>query len=210
MARWTTWLAHIGTALTALVLAHNLAFLATYGPAYRLALARSGHDAAWTAAVAIVLSVALGLLAAATLQLRRLARLAPPPRPGSPLPGAARRGSPPDQDPGRRSAEETSHVVPRPASPPVPRVRHRSGRARRIGRGAGGASGRRPRRRARRHVHARDRLAARADVRRRGQRHPGNRPRRVGQARQRPGGRRAEGRRVDRRPVRRRADVRTG
>ena len=90
MARWTTWLAHIGTALTALVLAHNLAFLATYGPAYRLALARSGHDAAWSAAVVIVLSVALGLLAAATLQLRRLARLAPPPRRGSPLPGGAR------------------------------------------------------------------------------------------------------------------------
>jgi hypothetical protein len=94
MSRWTTrparCLACLGTALTALVLAHNLAFLVTYGPAYRMALARSGHDAAWTAAVVVVLSVALGLLLAATLQLRRLARLAPPPRRGSPLPGGTR------------------------------------------------------------------------------------------------------------------------
>ena len=89
MARWTTWLPRIGTALTALVLAHNLAFLVTYGPAYRMALAQSGHDAAWTAAVVVVLSVALGLLAAASLQLRRLARIAPPPRRGSPVPGGA-------------------------------------------------------------------------------------------------------------------------
>jgi hypothetical protein len=76
MATSTAWLARLATALVALVLAHNVVFLATYGRRYGEALARTGHDAAWTTAFAIALCLGLALLALGTWQLRRLSRQA--------------------------------------------------------------------------------------------------------------------------------------
>jgi len=74
MARSTAWLARAGMALVALVLAHNLVFLATYGPYVGEALAQTGHDAAWTTAFANALGLGLALVAAGIWQLRRLSR----------------------------------------------------------------------------------------------------------------------------------------
>jgi len=76
MARWMAWLTGAGMALVALVLAHNLVFLATYGPQYGRALVETGHDAAWTTAFLIALGLGLALLVAGTWQLRRLSRQA--------------------------------------------------------------------------------------------------------------------------------------
>ena len=76
MARWMAWLTGAGMALVALVLAHNLVFLATYGPRYGQALVDSGHDAAWTTAFISALGLGLVLLVAGTWQLRRLSRQA--------------------------------------------------------------------------------------------------------------------------------------
>jgi hypothetical protein len=76
MARWMTWLTGAGMALVALVLAHNLVFLATYGPRYGRALLETGHDAAWTTAFIVALGLGLALLVAGTWQLRRLSRQA--------------------------------------------------------------------------------------------------------------------------------------
>jgi hypothetical protein len=76
MATWTAWLARLGPALVALVLAHNLVFVQAYGSAYPNALARTGHDDAWTTAVLIVLALGLALLAAGLWQLHRLGRAA--------------------------------------------------------------------------------------------------------------------------------------
>ena len=76
MARWMAWLTGAGMALVALVLAHNLVFLATYGPRYGQALVETGHDAAWTTAFIIALGLGLVLLVAGTWQLRRLSRQA--------------------------------------------------------------------------------------------------------------------------------------
>jgi hypothetical protein len=92
MARSMAWLTHAGLALVALVLAHNLVFLASYGPRYGEALVRTGHDDAWATAFAVGLGLGIALLAAGTWQLRRLAFLArsqgtgagsPDPRPGA-------------------------------------------------------------------------------------------------------------------------------
>jgi hypothetical protein len=63
-------------ALSGLVLAHDLAFLAKYGAAYTDALARSGHDDRWTAAVTAVALVSAALLLAGSWRLHRLYRLA--------------------------------------------------------------------------------------------------------------------------------------
>ncbi len=59
-----------------LVVAHNLVFLLAYGSAYGVALARTGHGATWSNAVAIVVGVAAVLAALAAVQLRRLGLLA--------------------------------------------------------------------------------------------------------------------------------------
>jgi hypothetical protein len=76
MVRWMAWLTGAGMALVALVLAHNLVFLATYGPRYGRALVETGHDAAWTTAFIIAMGLGLALLVAGTWQLRRLAHQA--------------------------------------------------------------------------------------------------------------------------------------
>lgn len=66
----------IRAALTAvaLVLAHNLIFLLTYGVDAGAALARTGHDATWSDAATTVLMLGSALFAAATWRLWRLAR----------------------------------------------------------------------------------------------------------------------------------------
>jgi hypothetical protein len=61
-------------ALVALVLAHDLVFLVRYGSAYGEALAHAGHDERWQAAVLAVLGLGGGLLVAALVRLRALAR----------------------------------------------------------------------------------------------------------------------------------------
>jgi hypothetical protein len=76
MAISTARLARLATALVTLVLAHNVVFLATYGRRYGEALVQSGHDAAWTTAVGLVMGLGLALLTLGTWQLRRLSRQA--------------------------------------------------------------------------------------------------------------------------------------
>jgi hypothetical protein len=72
MPRWLARLGSVGMALVALVLAHNIVFLVAYGAAYEDALTRTGHDDAWTIAVAVILALAVGLLLAAALRIGRL------------------------------------------------------------------------------------------------------------------------------------------
>jgi hypothetical protein len=60
----------------ALVLAHDLAFLARYGSAFGEALAHAGHGPAWTGAAAGSVAIGAGLLVAALLGLRRLRGIA--------------------------------------------------------------------------------------------------------------------------------------
>ena len=62
--------------LVALVVAHDLVFLLTYGAGYDDALARSGHDGSWTTAVVVVLAAGIGFFGVATWQLCRLGVLA--------------------------------------------------------------------------------------------------------------------------------------
>ena len=69
-------MAAVAMSLVALILAHNLVFLAGYGAAYGEALAHTGHDHGWLAAVMLVLAGGLGCLVAALWQLRRLTALA--------------------------------------------------------------------------------------------------------------------------------------
>jgi hypothetical protein len=76
----------------ALVLAHDLAFLARYGSAFGEALAHAGHGPAWTAAVAGSVAIGAGLLVAALLGLRRLSRIAGQLR-ASGTPSEPRRGA---------------------------------------------------------------------------------------------------------------------
>ena len=61
--------------LAALVIAHNLVFLLTYGADYGVALARTGHDGRWSETVRVVLALAGLLLAAGAARLIWLARL---------------------------------------------------------------------------------------------------------------------------------------
>jgi hypothetical protein len=60
------------TALTSLVLAHNLIFLAGYGAHFARAMATTGHPQGWFIAAAVSISLGLLLLAAAAWQIRRL------------------------------------------------------------------------------------------------------------------------------------------
>ena len=62
--------------LVALVLSHELVFLTTYGPAYRIALVDTGHDGTWAVAVAVVGGLAAGLFLTAALRLRQLGLVA--------------------------------------------------------------------------------------------------------------------------------------
>jgi hypothetical protein len=61
--------------LVALVLAHELVFLARYGSRFGEALVHSGHGEAWTTAVMTSASLAIGLGAAGVLRLARLGLL---------------------------------------------------------------------------------------------------------------------------------------
>jgi hypothetical protein len=58
--------------LAALVLAHELVFLARYGSRFGEALAHSGHGVAWTAAAVASVVLAVGVVAIAALRLIRL------------------------------------------------------------------------------------------------------------------------------------------
>lgn len=70
--RMAMFLAAAALQLVAVVLAHELVFLARYGSRYGEALAHAGHGETWTAAVTSSLALA-GLLAAiGTVQLARL------------------------------------------------------------------------------------------------------------------------------------------
>ncbi len=62
--------------LVALVVAHDLVFLLTYGAGYDDALARSGHDGSWAMAVVVVLAAGIGLFGVAAWQLHRLGVIA--------------------------------------------------------------------------------------------------------------------------------------
>lgn len=61
--------------LAALVIAHNLVFLLTYGSDYGVALVRTGHDGRWSETVRVVLALVGLLLAAGAARLIWLARL---------------------------------------------------------------------------------------------------------------------------------------
>jgi len=70
--------------LVALVVAHDLVFLLTYGAKYDEALAHSGHDGSWATAVVVVLAAGIGLFGVAAWQLHRLGVVA---RTGAPTAG---------------------------------------------------------------------------------------------------------------------------
>ena len=74
--RLATTIGVIASTAIALVLAHDLAFLARYGSAFGEALAHAGHGPAWTAAVAGSVAIGAGLLVTAILGLRRLGLVA--------------------------------------------------------------------------------------------------------------------------------------
>ncbi len=75
-SRAATAVAVVAMCLVALVLAHNLVFLAGYAYAYRDALAQTGHGDAWSAAVTTVLAAGVACLLVAFWKLRRLTALA--------------------------------------------------------------------------------------------------------------------------------------
>jgi hypothetical protein len=58
--------------VVALVLAHELVFLARYGSRYNEALVHGGHGESWSAAVTTSLALALALLALAAFRIARL------------------------------------------------------------------------------------------------------------------------------------------
>jgi hypothetical protein len=70
------WIARLATGavlqLAALVLAHELTFLARYGSRYGEALVHSGHGEAWNAAATTSLLLAAGLVGLGVSRLRRL------------------------------------------------------------------------------------------------------------------------------------------
>lgn len=74
--RLATTIGVMASTAVALVLAHDLAFLARYGSAFGEALAHAGHGPAWTGAVAGSVALGAGLLVAAILGLRRLGLVA--------------------------------------------------------------------------------------------------------------------------------------
>ena len=63
-------------ALAAFVLAHDAIYLILFGPYYRFGMARLGHDGRWTAAVAVVAVLTIGLATAGLIRLAQLARMA--------------------------------------------------------------------------------------------------------------------------------------
>jgi hypothetical protein len=74
--------------LVALVLAHELVFLARYGSRYGEALVHAGHGETWSAAVSTSLLLAAGLAALAALRLAHLGLLVRRRAPAaSPVPG---------------------------------------------------------------------------------------------------------------------------
>jgi hypothetical protein len=73
MGRWIVpRLGFAAMAAVAFVLAHDLVFLAGYGASYEQALAESGHDGAWRAAVLGVLAIGALLLVAGAWRLHVL------------------------------------------------------------------------------------------------------------------------------------------
>jgi hypothetical protein len=62
--------------LVALVVAHDLVFLLTYGAGYDDALANSGHDGSWAMAVLVVLAAGIGAFGLAAWRLYRLGLVA--------------------------------------------------------------------------------------------------------------------------------------
>ncbi len=97
MASLRRLITFLALTIVALVVAHDLVFLLTYGAGYDDALARSGHDGSWTMAVLVVLAAAIGLLGLATWRLYRLgvvARAVVPPTDRGRAPIAAEFGWP--------------------------------------------------------------------------------------------------------------------
>ena len=70
-----SFVAAAGLQLVALVLAHEVVFLARYGSRYGEALVHAGHGETWGAAVTTTLVLAAGLASLAVLQLVRLGLL---------------------------------------------------------------------------------------------------------------------------------------
>ncbi len=68
----------VALSLICLILGHQLVYLATYGVRTGAELALTGHDLQWSAAVATVAVLAVGLLAFAVRELLRLSREARP------------------------------------------------------------------------------------------------------------------------------------
>jgi hypothetical protein len=78
VARMSRWVVHllraVGLVALSLVLAHEAVFLARYGSIYGEALQHSGHSAAWSDAVTVVVIGAALLLAGSAIGLYRLGR----------------------------------------------------------------------------------------------------------------------------------------
>lgn len=73
--RTASFVAAAGLQLVALVLAHEVVFLARYGSRYGEALVHAGHGETWGAAVTTTLVLAVALASLAVLQLVRLGLL---------------------------------------------------------------------------------------------------------------------------------------
>jgi hypothetical protein len=73
--RLARWFGAAALPLVAVVLAHELVFIARYGSRYGEALVHAGHGETWTAAVAWSLAVAGALTLVATLRLAHLGLL---------------------------------------------------------------------------------------------------------------------------------------
>jgi hypothetical protein len=73
--RLTRFLGAAALQVVALVLAHELVFLARYGSRYNEALVHGGHGESWSAAVTTSLALAVGLLVLGTFRIVRLGLL---------------------------------------------------------------------------------------------------------------------------------------
>ena len=73
MSRRIAWLGiALALQLVALVLAHDLVYLARYGSQYGEALVHAGHGGAWSATVGTTLAIAVALILAGALRLAQL------------------------------------------------------------------------------------------------------------------------------------------
>ncbi|HYC07953.1 MAG TPA: hypothetical protein VEG29_08515 [Candidatus Binatia bacterium] len=72
MPRWLARAGSVGMSLVALVMTHNLVYLAAYGAAYEDVLVRTGHDEDWTIAVGVILALAAGLVLLCGWRVARL------------------------------------------------------------------------------------------------------------------------------------------